>query len=203
MLIFDPDSHSLVTARLFYASRILKIPFVPRTYTAEVTFDTGAAGAGIETDLEERVPTDTWIRSVEYLIRQPNQYAGNLFKPFYDYYKGKSTFFEVTAETVGGPPSECMKVTADGPVPLESFAAFAGDACSNPRTVFGDYFVLGQDMNLRLRVTSVLALTGNAVPCTVKFVIKTLQLDGCRLKSIDANKALEAFEAFRQGAEAR
>lgn len=195
-LIFDPEKHQLVTARLLYAARVLKRTLVPKTYTARATFDSATAGAVVATKMEERVQADAWIRSVEYTIRQPHLFAGNILKPQHDYFKQKVSSFEIECESYNGSPSQCVDVTDEGPIPLETFAQPAGECRPDFCSPFGSCFILWENMNLRFRLTTVNALVGDAVPTEIVLTIKALQAEGCSLSSVDADTAMAWMEKW-------
>lgn len=191
MLVVDPLYSRAVNPRLVYALEAQHVPIVPRIYTASFPFQASAAGAELPATLNERVPADTLIKSVEFTIQQPNLFTGNILKPQRDAYFQACTYFEIEAETFGGPPSECIKITVDGPMPLEHFACGAGTNLNNFRSPFGEQFVLGMDMNMRLLCRTLNALAGNEVPTTVKLTFKCEQLDACCLRTISLEEAME------------
>lgn len=202
MLVQDPISGRAVNPRLVYALEVLKATFVPRVYTSHVVFQASAAGAELPSTLNERVPADTVIKSVEFSIRQPNLFAGNVLKPQRDAYFQANTYMEVEAETFGGPPSECVKITADGPMPLESFARGSGNVSQCFQGAFGNEFVLGENMNIRLLTRTLVALAGNEAPTEVFFTFKVHQIDSCCLKTISYDKAMEYMRSGARAAAA-
>lgn len=192
MLVQDPLTGRAINPRLLYAIEVEKAVLVPRIYTSVVNFVAGtAAGNRQPSALNERVPEDTIIRSVEFTIRDQLTFAGNPFKPFFDVNRMSDTFMEVEAESVGQPASECVKVTVDGPMPLEHFARAPTNNSSCFRNAFGEDFVLGKDMQLRI-VTTTLAAIVNATQ--VVYTFKVDQIDGCCLRTISRNDALAYFQ---------
>ena len=189
MLVIDPSSGYAVNPRLVYALEVLKTPIVPRVYTASVTFSTAAAGDELDATLNERVPADSWIKSVELQILQPHMFSGNIYKPQRDSYMQQNTYFTIEVETTGAPPSECIKLTSDGPMPLEHYACGPGTPPDRFNMPFGEQFVLGEDMNIRHRIRSLQALTGDQVPTIINLTYKVRQLDGCRLRTVDLAQA--------------
>lgn len=190
MLVQDPVTGRAVDPRLVYALDVLGKTFVPRVYTMHAVFAAGNAGQEITSTLDESVPSDTVIKSVEFTIRQPNQFVGNILKPQYASFFMQASQIEVLAETFGVAPSQCVKVTADGPMPLESFARSASNTSGCFQSAFGADFILPDRANLRITTRSLVALAGNEVPTEVVYTFKCEQIDSCCVNTISMQDAL-------------
>lgn len=190
MLVVDPLTRQAVNPRLIYALEVLNKPLVPRLYPLTFSFQAAAAGNTLPgVLLQDRVPTDTILDEVDFRIEQVNNFAGNMFKPFYDVQNALAANFLILVETTGAPPSECVQITADGPVPLAHFARAPGDGCW--RNPFGKQYVLGQNMNIRHTMTTINGVAGGAIPTVIRMTYKVRQIDNCCIRTMNLKDALD------------
>lgn len=94
-------------------------PRVPISMNARATFTSAAVPQQpIESGLDTTITTRTWIDQITYTVRQPNVFAGNIFKPQYDVALKQATGVEVQLMVLAGP----RYVESVAYTPLENLA---------------------------------------------------------------------------------
>lgn len=142
--------------------------------------------APIVGDLAVTIANRTWIQKINYSLSQPNEFAGNIFKPLYDaclkYHPGIS----VQVAILGGP----RYVTAPAFVPLENVADLI-----DPSWPAGWVLQKQQSIQVQFQLTDPPSTTSpNGPPYTVNMTFTGWQFEDPRMDDVSHEDAIAALQ---------